>query len=432
MINISENEFRDYLFDNYKEDFSELIVDRKEPVEWTENSFPSIQFLLQRLTEQKINRILDSIKGLILIAKELRLERNTSHPTRVDLLGNSESTGITIIELKKSEQTERQAFTELLAYSNYFCSIFSGLKESNITSILVAPMETRTVKDAYVQEFIFNSKNILGLIPHQNGDVFTLKVFYPDSSYYAPFENNILNDASMICTVLEFPLIEGWIDSDLKSDDNSPPQYTKDALNTIANSITQRLASEGFHSLVYATQKWGEITKLFQNPNAIVVAAINPFSSYRTVLYEGQVYGNSDESRLSQIQAIYDQLTDKGKEYYWIEAMESNFHDNLIRSIREQFEHCFRNKEQESIHYEFSLPNWYKFKTNFLDAVSTHNLNIYLTGLLREIYFEYVSYVYKTGIDEISDCDDLPKYGYDMLTQFLTVWETLSGLSHKE
>lgn len=432
MISISENQFRDHLFENHKENLSKLIIGRRDPIEWTEDGFPSIQFLLQLRAEQKINEILDNLEELVLTAKELRLERNAPHPTRVDLFGNSASTGIAIIELKKSEQTERQAFTELLAYSNHFCSIFPGLKESSITSILVAPMETRTAKDSYAQELVSNSKNILALIPHQNGNDFTLEVFYPDSSYYAHFENNILNDASMICVALEFPLIDGWIDSDLKSEDRQLPDYTKEALNTIANSIAQRLESEGFHSLIYANQKRGEIATLFPNPNVIVVAAMNPFSSYRTAIHEGQIYGNSDEGRISQVQAIYDQLTDDGKEYYWVDTMENHFHNNLIRSVREQFEHCFQNKKQESIHFEISCPDWHGLKTSFVDTVSTHNLDIYSTGLLREIYLEYMSYVFKKGMDEIFYSDYLPKYGYKMLTPSLAVWAIFSGLGYKE
>lgn len=432
MISISENQFRDHLFKHHKENLSKLITGRRDPIKWTKDGFPSIQFLLQLRAEKKINEILDNLKELVLTAKELRLERNTPHPTRVDLFGNSASTGITIIELKKSEQTERQAFTELLAYSNHFCSIFPGLKESSITSILVAPMETRTAKDGYVQELVSNSKNILALIPHQNGNDFILEVFYPDSSYYAHFENNILNDASMSCVALEFPLIDGWIDSDLKSEDRQLPDYTKEALNTIANSIAQRLESEGFHSLIYANQKWGEIATLLPNPNVIVVAAMNPFSSYRTAIHEGQIYGNSDEGRISQVQAIYDQLTDDGKEYYWVDTMESHFHNNLIKSVKEQFEHCFQNEKQESIDFEISCPDWRGLKTSFLDAVSTHNLDIYSTGLLREIYIEYMSHVFKKGIDEIFYYDDLPKYGYNMLTPFLAVWEIFSGLGYKE
>lgn len=243
MIAIGEDKFRDHLFESHKEDISTLIVGRREPVEWKDEGFPSIKFLLQRQAEKRINGILDNLEGLVLTAKELRLERDAPQPTRIDLFGSSSSTGITIIELKKSGQTERQAFTELLAYSNHFCSIFPGLKESGVTSVLVAPMETRTARDAYVQELISNSKNLLALIPHQVDDGFSLEVFYPDSSYYTHFENNILNDASMICVAIEFPLIDGWIDSDLKSEDSSPPYYTKNALNTVANSIAQRLAS---------------------------------------------------------------------------------------------------------------------------------------------------------------------------------------------
>ena len=91
MISIGENYFRDYLFEHHKENFSKLIVGKREPVKWTEDSFPSIQFLLQRRIEQKINEILDNLEELVLTAKELRLERNALHPTRVDLFGNSES-----------------------------------------------------------------------------------------------------------------------------------------------------------------------------------------------------------------------------------------------------------------------------------------------------------------------------------------------------
>jgi len=293
-------------------------------------------------------------------------------------------------------------------------------------------METRTVNDAYVQELVSNSKNILALMPHQDGSNFTLNVFYPDSSYYAYFENNILNDASMACVALAFPLVEGWIDSDRESKDGSIPDYTKDALNSVANSIAQRLASEGFHALIYATQKWGEIAALFPYPNVIVVAAMNPFSSYRTTIHEGQVYGSSDEGRLNQVQAIYDQLTDDGKECHWVDTMESNFHSNLIKSVKKQFEHCFQNKKQEPLDFELSCPDWYGLKASVVDAVTTHNLDIYSTGLLREIYHEYMSHVFKKGIDEIYYYDDLPKYSYQMLTPFLAVWEIFSGLGYKE
>lgn len=430
MLNISENAFRDYLFNNHKEDLSSLVIGRREPVKWTERSFPPIRFLLQQRTERKINETLDNLQDLVLMSKELRLDRGSPHPTRVDLLGNSESTGLTIVELKKSNQTERQAFTELLAYSNYFCSLFPGLKESSVTSVLVAPMESRTVKDAFVQELVSNGKNIISLIPHESAGKFTLEVFYPSEEYYQTFERNILNDSSMICVALSFPMINGWIDPGGGENGSTPPSYTIDALNVISNSIAQRLEAEGFHALIYANQKWREVATLFPNPNTIIVAAMNPFCTYRTSVHEGVVYGCSDEGRLAQVQAIYDQLTDGGKDC-WINTMESNFHDKLIRVSREQFEFCFLSKK-DTIRPEISLPDWYGLKTIFVEAVTTHNLNLHRTGLLREIYLQYIEHIYEKKVDEIFYSDDLPKFAYETLTLFIASWEIFRRLGYDE
>ncbi len=215
-MHLSENEFRDFLFENYKENLSELVVGKREAVIWNADGFPPIHFLLQQRTENKINAILDDLETLVLTARELRLEKEGDSTTRVDLFGNSESTGLTIIELKKSKQTERQAFTELLAYANHFCSIFPGLKESSITSVLVAPMETRTVRDSYVQELVTNNKNAVALIPKEENGKITLSVYYPDSSYCQWLENNLLDDRSMLTVAISFPVLDGWIDTDLK------------------------------------------------------------------------------------------------------------------------------------------------------------------------------------------------------------------------
>jgi hypothetical protein len=427
MLNISENAFRDYLFQHHNKNLPDLFIGRREPVEWTGNSFPAIRFLLQQRAERKINEILDNLEGLVLASKELRLDRGAPHPTRVDLVGISESTGLTIIELKKSNQTERQAFTELLAYSNYFCSLFPGLKESAMTSVLIAPMESRAVRDAFVQELVSNEKNIIALIPHEDADKFTLEVFYPSEECYRTFERNILNDSSMICVALSFPMIDGWIDPDGGS---TPPPYTIDALNVISNSIAQRLETEGFHALIYATQKWEEVGNKLPNPNTIVIAAMNPFCSYRTSIHEGVIYGCSDESRLAQVQSIYDQLTDDEKDN-WIGTMESSFHDKLIRISREQFEFCFLSTAG-TIQPEISLPDWYGLKTSFVDAVSTHTLNLHRTGLLREIYLEYIEYIYDKKFDELFYSDDLPKFAYETLTPFLASWEIFRRLGCDE
>jgi hypothetical protein len=60
-----------------------------------------------------------------------------------------------------------------------------------------------------------------------------------------------------------------------------------------------------------------------------------------------------------------------------------------------------------------------------IDSVFTHNLDIYLTGLLRLIYMAYISHAYDSKEYCIFYNDGLPKYSYDTLRNFLSVWEIL-------
>jgi len=432
-MNISENEFRDYLFEHHKNDLAKIIVGKRNAPQWTDESFPPIHFLLQKRAEEKINNILDDLDQLVITSKELRLSRGADSVTRIDLFGHSESSGIAILELKKSGQTERQAFTELLAYSNHFCSLFPGLKETAVTLVLIAPMEGRTVRDAYVQELVANNKNIIALIPREDSSgKFTLEVFYPDATYYRWFENNLLDDRSMLTVAVSFPIIEGWIDSDINSDQRIP-DYSKNALNTISSAISHKLEANGFHSLTYAAQQWGEIATQFPYPNTIYVVIVNPFASFKTsVDAEGNVYGDSHEGRLHDIQAIHEQLSENNRDY-WIDILESNFHGRVIKLVEDEFTSCFANSEGQEIEREISTPDWYGLKTSVINAVCVHNLDINLTGLLREIYAEYMQYAYTKNDGEcIYYGDDMPMFLYKSLRPFLPVWEILCGLGFGE
>lgn len=425
-MQLSENEFRDYLFDNYKDSLAKLIHGRREPVEWKGDGFPPLRVLLQQLIERKINEIIDGLESLVLSAKELRLEKNGNSTTRIDLFGNSECIGLTIIELKKSKQTERQAYTELLAYANHFCSVFPGLTENAINTILIAPMESRTIKDAYVQEILGNSKPSVALIPSEENGNYRLTIFYPDEAYYQWFENNLLDDRSMYVAAIAFPEVKGWTDTD-RENNSKIPSYSKHALNTISNAISHRLEADGFHSLVYATQKWGEIGQLFPYPNVIYAVFLNPFASFRSTNNGDLIHGETEEGRILEIQAIHDQLDESEKEF-WLEFMESNFQGLAIRTVEEEFDKCFRHDAGFEIDHEISVPDWYGIKTSMIDSVFTHNLDIYQTGLLRKIYSRYLDYIFEINEDEIYYNDDLPKYSYQAMREFLPVWEILRGL----
>lgn len=433
-MDISENEFRDQLFNSHKQNLCDLFIGRRDPVEWLGEGFPPISVLLQQMAERRINQALDELSDLVLIAKELRLERANDSTTRIDLFGCSGGTGLTIIELKKSKQTERQAFTELLGYANHFCQIFPGLTEDSITSILVSPMQTRIVRDAYTQELIANNKNIVALIPSGKNGVIQLKVFYPDEAYYKWFENNLLDDRSMMAVAISFPEIKGWIDTDFEQENNAVPEYSQKALNTITSAIALKLEANGFHSLVYASQKWGEIANNWPYPNHIYAVAINPFASFRTSVYEDRVLGESSDGRLEDLQRIHSQVLIEEQDS-WLDLIETHFSNRFSALVLDEFDLCFKNKKQEVMSKEIGYPDWGAIKRSVLDSVYVHHFNIYSTGLLREIYGHYVDYIYQPHIKFCAHySDDFPKYSYDMLRDFLAVWEIIKilGFSNSE
>jgi hypothetical protein len=425
---MTENEIRDFLFNNHKDDLHTLIIQTRAPLALPKDDFPSIAQLLQNRTETKINLMIESLETLQLDGKEVRLVRDSDNTTRIDLLGSIADSGdLVIIELKKSDQTERQAFTELLGYANHFCTLFPPLSESSLQSILIAPMKGRGVRDALAQELIINQKNILAFIPKIDGQKIALQAYYPSELYYRWVENNVLDDSSMTVVTASFPLIDGWIDAGEPG--GMPPDHTQEAFKTMTGLIAQRLEAAGLHGLAYARQYWAESCPAFANPNTLILCVVNPFNPLRASSTDGTVFGASDQSRLAAVQAIVDQMPDNE---YWLENLHSAFMGQAIRIMQDSFQEFFISRNGVAVRPDIGVPDWWGFKTSMIEAVICHNMHIRLTGLLRTIFSDYMAHCYRNGMDEIYFSDDLPKFGYIAHGHFLAVWEILSGLSWTE
>ena len=147
---MNKNELRDFLFGEYRESLFNLI--KVEPSHQPQDRSDTLKIseFLKARTTQHLNARIGRLRELILDGKEVHLFRERDATTRADLIGHLEDDGdLVIIELKKSHQTERQAFNELLSYANHFCTLFPFLTESSFMSILVAPMKGRGVRDAF-------------------------------------------------------------------------------------------------------------------------------------------------------------------------------------------------------------------------------------------------------------------------------------------
>lgn len=423
---MNENQLRDHLFKNYKKTISSIISQPKPSAPRVSQTFPRISELLKRRTEAKLSSLHQQLDLLHLDGKEVQLIRESDTATRIDLLGHIDQSGdLAIIELKKSDQTERQAFTELLAYANHFCTLFPPLSESSLTSILVAPMAGRGVRDAFAQELIINDKNVFALIPTFENDEVSLEPYYPSDLYYRWIENNILDDRSITVVSASFPLIDGWIDAGPLGT-TYPPDYTQKAFKTMTGLIAQKLEAQGLHGFVFARQYWNEVCQVFPNPNTIVLCLLNPFGHFRGEQQDGKVVGESDESRLQAVQALIGQLEDSE---FWLDELHSAFMGQAIRIVQESCNEFFRNGSGIAFRPEIGVPDWKAFRESIIEAVICHNFEIRLTGLLRTIYTEYLEHCYRQGMDEIYFSDDLPMYGYLAHDHFLAVWEIIRGLS---
>jgi hypothetical protein len=417
MINMTENELRDYIFDNYSEydSFNKIIIDNKELDEWNEDSFPPLSFLIKRMVETKINNTLNELVTLELDGKEIPLFRENDSTSRIDLIGRtSGAKGLTIIELKKSQQTERQSFTELLGYSNYFCNIFPGLNDKFITSVLIAPMETRIVRDALFQELLINNNKIISLMPVQSYDNIKLRPYYPNEGYYKYFENKILSDSGFSCISVEISNIDGYLDT--KEVHGSPRQSNINILNNITSMITQKMESHGISGFAYSKQYWEDVAIKMQNPNIITIVFMNPFNIEN---------GNSEfiNKTINKLKIQKDE---------WKSSIEIDYHSLISEIIRDIMKKSFMNSIDTKVNYELSYPFWCNIKNSALESACVHHHNIYTTGLIRDIYLEYIEHIYKNKYDEIHYGDDLHAFAYSTYNKFFPVWRIISGLSNVE
>ena len=289
-------------------------------------------------------------------------------------------------------------------------------------------MEGRGVRDAFAQELIVNEKNILALRPEITGDCVSLTPHYPSDLYYRWIENHLLSDEGFTVITASFSLIDGWIDAGSR-DAKKPPQYSKDAFDTITRVVAQKAEKLRLSGFVYARQRWKEIGQLFPYPNTIVLCLFNPFSLVEADIHEGQVFGMAPESRKKDLQSLINQFQGVDE---WFYGLSSSFQGQGIRVIQEVFEELFGQDNGDVPTLEIGLPHWKGFKESAIESVFCHNMAINTFGLIQVVVDEYFQRCYETGVDEIHYGDDLPKFPYQVKNNFLAVWEAINGISRME
>jgi hypothetical protein len=276
---MTEHQIQTFLWEN-RDKWEELIDDIEFPKKY---SFDKDDEEIYTRTPDKVlfNEIVDrysilhkNLYGLRLFGCEVPLKRDGDSTIRADLLGLVEGvSGIAIVEIKKSAQTERQVFTELFAYSSHLQAIFPSMTDDDIHYILISPMKERIVREAAILSFLFDEKPVFAYIPtYKNDDVNTIRLspWIPSIEDIVILTESAFSQKNFDIFKVTWEEIEDW---NPKKNVN-PDRYMIERMNRISSYAAQIMESKNVHGFVFTSQGYPEMP--FLN-NALIVAGLNPF-----------------------------------------------------------------------------------------------------------------------------------------------------------
>ncbi|MGX9181819.1 hypothetical protein [Mesorhizobium sp. BHbdii] len=96
------------------------------------------------------------------------------------------------MELKVERSAERNAFSELFAYSNYIAGMFALSGPQDITNILVANLDNKITRQAFLYDLLISERDIIVYRPvFPTGELSSLKleIYIPSDDDFRHFTN---------------------------------------------------------------------------------------------------------------------------------------------------------------------------------------------------------------------------------------------------
>lgn len=406
----SEDEVHTWI---HKTGMEALVSDCPE-VDLENNSYNADEeFELWRIIKQKafskLSRIHNTVRYGEFIATKLKLPTDKTTPMELDLFGIHED-GLFILELKVNRAAERNAFSELFAYSNYIAGTFLGSGRKDIANVLVANLDVKITQQAFLYDLIITDRDIIVYRPEFSGetvDTLKLKLHLPSDDDFKQFTNDMLSHESMSCVVASFDDMDGWFDSN--EDGGSLNSWTKEHLSKLSNYTAQLMEAEGLHGFTYIRKPWNEIPLHYRN--SLIICALNPFN------IPSQERGN----------LIVEQINDEDHKVALFENPIYGFHGRLIRIAQKAVKECLTHEHQ----CEVELPLWSYMTTSFIETVSTHNFAFRPTGLLREAYVSHLNNIYLNNLESTEYQEDVSILKVNEINNWFRAWEFMSACGFK-
>lgn len=388
---------------------AEPLLDAALPklsAELSEYDIPT--FELWKLLKEKAVEKLRYLHRLTLygefIGSGINLPVDKTRHMFLDLLGTHED-GLFVLEIKIEKAAERNAFTELFAYSNYVAGLFPGSGSNDILNILVAPISAKITKQAYLYDLLISDRNVVLYqpeFPAGTAKSLRLSLYIPADDDFRQFANHLLSHDAMSCVVASFPDIPGWIEYD-KDDPASLPPHTCDALQKLSSYAAQLMEHKGLHGFCYVRKRWHEVqVGIFgQEQSDLIICALNPF---RLI----------DADRIS---SITNQLADDDRAGF-MEAPELGFYGRLARAAKRAIEDCIEAKYSSKLEF----PYWGAMVTTMFETVFADHIGFRPTGMFRDAYVEHLAATRRYNQAFPDRAIDVERLQVDDITNWLQAW----------
>lgn len=423
-MNFRETEIQKYIWEHKEDLFSMIEIPKfdSEPnkMPWEYEPWELLYYQIIKEYEESYR----SLERLDMFGCEVRLEKEDDSTIRTDFLGCLEGeNGFVICELKVNKQPERQAYTELFAYANHIRTKFAPMGRRDIFYLLISPMEERIVRDATINNLLYDKNRVLALIPIIENKIDTLrfKLWIPSKEEFIVFTKTAFAFENIDVFKISWRGVAGkW--SPIKEGQN-PNFKMIHQLNKVSHYAAQLMEANGINGFVFCSQLYPIARDKGFLENGIAVCAINPYKSTKTRYLLENGCNIKDAANVGmealEIKDVFPCLKDKcdADVIQWMADAWGSCLDEIALEVVKRV-----NENLDQIHYEMGYGDftWDSYLNNSSEDDLCWNYDISLTGLFREIYEQILELYYGKDCDNekkriMIDSGDLEFHRIDMM-----------------
>jgi hypothetical protein len=402
MTKFSEEVVHDYMF---KTGLTALVDDSAAFDEEAVDDPDDFQLwrIIKARALAKLERLHNSVRYGEFIGSKVKLPTDHTRPMELDLLGSHED-GLFILELKVDRAAERNAFSELFAYSNYVAGMFALSGHKDITNVLVSTMDVKITRQAYLYDLLIADRDVLVYTPvfvTDALDSLRLGLHVPSDDEFRRFTNQLLSHDAMSCVVLTIDDIPGWIEKDTGDALND---WTRQHLTGLSNYAAQLMEEERLHGFCFVRKFWSSIP--WSDRSSLFICALNPFRL----------------AEPKRANAIIDQI-DEAHHASLFEAPLYAFDGRLIRLAQR----VAKDGLSHGGHGEVELPLWSRVVTSVTEVAISHNFAFRPTGMMREAYVSHLNGIYARNAAGTGYGEDVSKLKVNEISNWLRAWMFMEG-----